>query len=81
MIAPAIASVAMLDGTPPPTCDVTDQYNMEVYPTRVRPQTSHDVTDQSLCEKARVKGFGHLIVLEAAEGQMPRRRRVDCYLH
>ena len=81
MIAPAIASVAMLDGTPPTTCDVTDQYNMEVYPTRVRPQTSHDVTDQSLCEKARVKGFGHLIVLEAAEGQMPRRRRVDCYLH
>jgi hypothetical protein len=81
MIAPAIASVAMLDGTPPPTCDVTDQYNLEVYPTRARPQTSHDVTDQSLCEKARVKGFDHLIVLEAAEGQMPRRRRVDCYLH
>lgn len=81
MIAPAIASVAMLDGMPAPDCDVTDQYNMTLYARRGRPQTTFDITDASLCAKAQARGFDRLIVLEAPDGATPRRRRVDCYLH
>lgn len=81
LVAPAIASVAMLDGMPAPDCDVTDQYNMTLYSKRVRPQDAGDRADLSICAKARAKGFDRVIVLEAPEGQVPHRRRVDCYLH
>ena len=81
LIAPAIASVAMLDGMPPPECEVTDQYNMTAYSARQRPQSTFDQSDQSLCAKAQAKGFDRVIVLEAPDGVMPRRRRIDCYLH
>ena len=80
LIAPGLASVAMLDGMPAPNCQITDQYNMNLYHKRAAPQTVADITDQSLCTKARAKGFAKVIVLDAAEGQMPRRRRIDCYL-
>ena len=81
LVAPAIASVAMLDGMPPAECDATDQYNMTLYARRERPQTTFDWSDPALCAKARARGFDRLIVLEAPEGKTPRRRRVDCYLH
>lgn len=79
-IAPGIASVAMLDGMPAPDCPITDQYNMTRYTKRTRPQTLADNSDQSLCRRARAKGFHNVIVLEAPDGQVPRRRRIDCYL-
>lgn len=81
LIAPAIASVAMLDGMPPPECIVTDQYNMTAYSARQRPQSPADQSDHALCAKARGRGFDRIIVLEAPSGAVPRRRRVDCYLH
>ena len=81
LIAPAIASVAMVDGMPPPECKVTDQYNMTVYSPRERPQSTFDQADHSVCARARARGFDRVIVLEAPDGGMPRRRRVDCYLH
>jgi hypothetical protein len=80
LIAPGIASVAMLDGMPGPDCQATDQYNMDVYRRRMRPQTVADIDDMSLCARARQKGFLKVIVLEAPDGQMPHRRRIDCYL-
>ena len=80
LIAPGIASVAMLDGMPAPDCPITDQYNMTRYARRSRPQTAADISDPTLCRKARDKGFHDVIVLEAPNGQVPRRRRIDCYL-
>ncbi|HZI99524.1 MAG TPA: hypothetical protein VFD22_02595 [Gemmatimonadaceae bacterium] len=80
MIAPAIASVAMLDGMPASDCPVTDQYNMPVYAWRTRPQSASDTTDQALCKRARTKGFHNVIVLDAPGRELPRRRRIDCYL-
>lgn len=80
LIAPGIASVAMLDGMPAPDCPITDQYNMTAYTKRTRAQSVADVTDQSLCRKARSRGFHNVIVLEAPSGELPHRRRIDCYL-
>jgi hypothetical protein len=80
LIAPGIASIAMLDGMPSPGCQVTDQYNMSVYKPRTGEQTAGDITDQSLCRRAREKSFHKIIVLDAPEGKIPRRRSVDCYL-
>jgi hypothetical protein len=70
----------MLDGMPAPNCQITEQYNMNLYHKRTQPQTVADVSDRSLCTRARGKGFSKLIVLDAPEGQTPRRRRIDCYL-
>ena len=80
LIAPGIASVAMLDGMPAESCQVTDQYNMNVYSKRERPQMAADVTDQAVCARARSKGFQKVLVLDAPNGETPRRRRIDCYL-
>ena len=81
LIAPGIASVAMLDGMPPVGCSVTDQYNMTAYRLRIAPQTPADITDEALCAKTRAKGFSEVIVLDQDEHGLPRRRRIDCYLH
>jgi hypothetical protein len=81
LIAPGIASVALLDGMPPFGCEVTEQYNMTAYHARTRPQTAADTDDRTLCEKTRAKGFREVIVLEQSSENVPRSRRIDCYLH
>ena len=80
LIAPGIASVAMLDGMPSYGCKLTDQYNMTSYTPRTSPQGPQDVSDEVLCAKARAKGFAEVIVLEARGVNAPDRRRIDCYL-
>ena len=80
LIAPGIASVAMLDGMPAYGCKVTEQYNMNEYQPRTRPQTPQDVTDASLCAKTRSRGFREVIVLDAVDNRTSRSRRIDCYL-
>jgi hypothetical protein len=79
LIAPAIASVAMLDGMPPVGCAVTDQYNMTAYRPRTAPQASADISNGALCARARAKGFREVLVLDEMEN-LPRLRAVDCYL-
>jgi hypothetical protein len=80
LIAPGIASVALLDGMPPYGCTLTDQYNMTSYNPRMSPQKPSDVSDQALCTRARAKGFTEVIVLDAKGTNVPDRRRIDCYL-
>lgn len=80
LIAPAVASVAMIDGMPAAGCEITDQYNMTVYHKRARPQLPRDMNSETLCERARAKGFKYVIVLEAPGHEIPRRKRLDCYL-
>ena len=80
LIAPAVASVAMIDGMPAVGCEMTDQYNMTAYHKRERPQLPRDMNSETLCERARAKGFKYVIVLEAPGNEIPRRTRLDCYL-
>jgi hypothetical protein len=80
LIAPAISSVAMLDGMPAASCRETEQYNMPLYHPRTGPQMPDAVSDEALCRKARAKGFKEVIALEAPDEVSLRRRRLDCYL-
>jgi hypothetical protein len=81
LIAPAIASVAMLDGMPSFGCKVTDQYNMTSYKPRTTPQEPSDVTTEALCAKTRARGFREVMVLTEMDQGVPDLRRIDCYLH
>jgi hypothetical protein len=80
LIAPGIASMAMIDGMPSWGCEVSRQYNMTSYHARTHAQTAADLTDAALCTKARAKGFAQVLVLDAPGNSAPRRRRIDCYL-
>lgn len=78
MVAPAISEVAHIDGMPPATCRVTEQYNMESYTRRSKEQGPEDVTDAAVCSKVREKGFAKVAILGPEERGSPRRRVLDC---
>ncbi|MEO8192547.1 MAG: hypothetical protein ABI681_01770 [Gemmatimonadales bacterium] len=80
LVAPAVSSVALIDGTPSYGCTQTNQYNMTAYRPRAGPQLPSDTTDAALCARARMKGFAEVIVLGSGDASAPRRRRIDCYL-
>jgi hypothetical protein len=66
LVGPATSGLALLDGMPPASCDLTDQYGMTVYTRRTTPQTAADVTPVALCTKAERKGFRRVVVLQRA---------------
>jgi hypothetical protein len=69
LVAPATSGLALLDGMPPASCDLTDQYGMPTYTRRTTRQTPADVTPAALCSKAERKGFRRVVVLQqAADG-------------
>ncbi|HUQ47287.1 MAG TPA: hypothetical protein VM053_03465 [Gemmatimonadaceae bacterium] len=63
LVGPATSGMALLDGMPPSSCDLTDQYDMTVYSRRTLPQSPADVTPGSLCARAARKGFRRIVVL------------------
>ena len=68
LVAPATSGMALLDGMPPASCDLTDQYDMTVYSRRTVPQTPADVTPAALCSRAIHKGFRRVVVLTSDGG-------------
>ena len=65
-VGPATSGLALLDGMPPASCDLTDQYGMTAYTRRASAQTPADVAPAALCAKASRKGFRRVIVLQRA---------------
>jgi hypothetical protein len=63
LVGPATSGMALLDGMPPASCDLTNQYDMTVYSRRTTAQTPADVTPQALCANAKKKGFRKVTVL------------------
>lgn len=63
LVGPATSGMALLDGMPPASCDLTDQYDMTVYTRRTAPQTAADATPAALCARAIRKGFRRIVVL------------------
>jgi hypothetical protein len=63
LVGPATSGMALLDGMPPTSCDLTDQYDMTVYSRRTASQTPADVTPAALCARAEKKGFRRVVVL------------------
>lgn len=61
-VAPALAEMAMIDGLPSPDCDLYS-FGYYAYEKRVRPQTEIDTEPETVCSRARSKGFFHVIGL------------------
>jgi hypothetical protein len=76
LFAPAISELAHIDGMPPTSCNVTDQYNMPAYSKRLAEQG--DLSDEALCEKVKAKGFRRVMILAPDAEEIPRRRVVEC---
>jgi hypothetical protein len=68
MIVPATSGLAMLDGLPPIDCDLTDQYGMTRYSRRTTPQKPGDTTPESLCAKAKTRGFSRVVIIAGSGG-------------
>ncbi len=62
-VGPATSGHALLDGMPPASCDLTDQYGMPAYHRRTQPQSAAEITPLALCAKAKQKGFTRVIIL------------------
>lgn len=78
LVGPATSGMALLDGMPPESCDLTDQYGMPVYARRTRPQADADVTPHALCAQAERKGFRQVIVLRRANTGAYTTPMIDC---
>ena len=78
LVGPATSGMALLDGMPPVSCDLTDQYDMTVYSRRTLPQTPADVTPSALCARAIRKGFRRLVVLSSEGHGMYLTSAINC---
>ncbi len=78
MVGPATSGMALLDGMPPASCDLTDQYGMTLYARRTQPQTDADITPQALCVRAKRKGFRRVIVLRRSATGAYTTPMIDC---
>ncbi|HEX5577064.1 MAG TPA: hypothetical protein VFX40_01755, partial [Gemmatimonadaceae bacterium] len=78
LVAPAVSSIALLDGMPPFGCEMTDQYNMTIYAPRLAAQSVAETTDEAICARARSKGFARVIHLAGDSPRRPEIRRIEC---
>jgi hypothetical protein len=77
-VGPATSGLALLDGMPPASCALTDQYGMPTYTRRTAPQTPADVTPAALCSKAERRGFRRVIVLQQAADRSYSAPVIEC---
>ena len=62
-VAPALSTMAMIDGMPPYGCELSPFYGLGQYTTRRRPQTEADTAAENVCRKARASGFQQVMLL------------------
>lgn len=62
-LAPAIASLAMIDGAPPYGCRISRYYGFGSFAPRTRPQLPEDSSPATLCRRATPLGMDRVIVL------------------
>jgi hypothetical protein len=77
-VAPAIAGVTMIDGMPPRTCKLTDQYNFVSYTGRTRDQRPEDVSRGTLCTKAKNLNVSQVLVIAPDSAGNARLSRIPC---
>ncbi|MEO5903456.1 MAG: hypothetical protein ABIQ55_05525, partial [Gemmatimonadaceae bacterium] len=78
MVAPATSGLALIDGMPPSSCAVTGQYGLTAYPKRVTPQSAADTLPETLCAKAKDRGFGRVLFLQSSPGNVYSTRPIEC---
>ena len=62
-VAPALASIAMIDGMPPFGCTVSRYYGLGSYPPRTHPQLASDLEPRALCSRAHAAGLDQILML------------------
>ena len=62
-VAPALATVALIEGTPAFGCTLNKYYGLGSYPARTRAETEADKTPQALCARAERMGADRVMVL------------------
>jgi len=77
-VAPAIAGVVVIDGMPPRSCNVTQQYNFSSFNARARDQRPEDVSAQALCTKARTMELSQVFVMSPDASGNARLSRLTC---
>ncbi len=77
-IAPAIAGVVVIDGMPPRSCGVTDQYNFASYQARARDQRPEDFTSEALCTKAKAMDVSQVFIMSPDASGNARLSRITC---
>jgi hypothetical protein len=62
-VAPALSTMAMIDGMPPFGCELSPFYGLGQYTPRRRPQTEADASAENVCRKARASRFQQVMLL------------------
>jgi hypothetical protein len=76
-LAPALASLAMIDGMPPYGCRLSRYYGFGSFAPRTRPQLPEDSAPATLCRRALSLGMDRVIVLTFESGAAVE-RTIDC---
>jgi len=66
-VAPALAGMAMIDGMPASTCELTPYYGVGAYTPRGGPQLPVDTLPATLCAKARASGLSRVLSIHFDE--------------
>jgi hypothetical protein len=62
-VAPALTSLAMIDGMPPFGCTLIPYYGIGSFAPRIRPQLPEDATPETLCRRSAPWGIDRVIVV------------------
>jgi hypothetical protein len=77
-VAPALASLAMIDGMPPYGCRLSRYYGIGAFSPRTRPQLPEDSTPATLCRRAASLGVDRVIVLTFDNSRTAIERTIQC---
>jgi hypothetical protein len=77
-VAPALASLAMIDGMPPYGCTLNRYYGLGVFAPRTRPQLQEDSKPATLCGRASASGMDRVIVLTFDDSRAANATTIEC---
>jgi hypothetical protein len=78
LVAPALASMAMIDGMPPYGCTVSRYYGLGSFHPRTRMQNSADLEPSTLCAKARKSRLDKVLALHFDTSARMQVRAINC---
>jgi hypothetical protein len=78
LVAPALASMAMIDGMPPFGCVVSRYYGLGSFQPRTRSQNASDLWPSTLCTKARRWRLDKVLFLQFDPAGRLRVHAIDC---
>lgn len=77
-VAPALASMAMIDGMPAYGCALSRYYGLGSYAPRTRPQLTDDTKKETLCRRAAPWGIDRVIVLTFDDSHAANPTTFEC---